>query len=112
MHETTIILPEEEKLLHWQFYHSLIVMVGISLIKISIACFLLRLVTITNKVYRIFLYCMIGKFCPFSIRQAFCSPVATAIVAFAIRRRFPSLSCDMALAPDRPDLDNLITSCG
>lgn len=59
MHEIAITIPMLEKLLHWQFYHSLIVVFGISLIKISIACFLLRLVT--GKAYKIFIYCMIGK---------------------------------------------------
>jgi hypothetical protein len=60
MHSMAIPLSELGKLLHWQFYHSLIVMFGISLIKVSIACFLLRLVA--GKAYKIFLYCMIGKF--------------------------------------------------
>jgi len=48
------------KMLHWQFFHSLIVTVGISLVKLSVAFFLLRLVP--GKNYKMFLYGMISKF--------------------------------------------------
>jgi hypothetical protein len=59
MHENTILMADTIAELHWNFFESLIVMVGISLVKISIAFFLLRLVT---KGYRIFIICMIGEF--------------------------------------------------
>lgn len=39
--------------MHWRYFHSLIIMVGISLVKISIACFLRRFVP--NKNYQRFL---------------------------------------------------------
>lgn len=39
--------------MHWRFFHSLIIMVGISLVKISIACFLRRFVV--GKNYKRFL---------------------------------------------------------
>jgi len=56
MHTFSITPDEFVKMLHWQFFHSLIVTLGISLVKISVACFLLRLVP--GKAYRWFLYGM------------------------------------------------------
>ncbi|RDW58690.1 hypothetical protein BP6252_13166 [Coleophoma cylindrospora] len=48
------ILPQNMvKLLHWQFFHSILVTIGISLVKISLASFLSRLVT--NKIIKRFL---------------------------------------------------------
>jgi hypothetical protein len=61
-YEVTITVPELETILHWQFFHSIIVMVGISLIKISIACFLMRLGT--GKWHKRFLVGMISKSSP------------------------------------------------
>ncbi|KAI1609133.1 phosphatidylserine decarboxylase [Exophiala viscosa] len=52
-HPALVSLPDWENFLHWRFFHSLIVMVGISLVKISIACFLRRMVP--NKNYQRFL---------------------------------------------------------
>lgn len=60
MHALSIRPDELVRMLHWQFFHSLIVTVGISLIKLSVAFFLLRLVP--GKTYKIFLYCIIGMF--------------------------------------------------
>ncbi|KIX07707.1 uncharacterized protein Z518_02361 [Rhinocladiella mackenziei CBS 650.93] len=49
-----LVSPEDWSLFnHWRYFHSLIIMVGISLVKISIACFLRRFVP--NKNYRRFL---------------------------------------------------------
>lgn len=58
MHTASIPAPELVKMLHWQFFHEVIVTVGISLIKLSMARFLLRLVP--GKSYKYFLYGMIG----------------------------------------------------
>jgi hypothetical protein len=58
MHTASITADELVKMLHWQFFHSLSVTLGISLIKISVAFFLLRLVP--GKAYKWFLYGMIG----------------------------------------------------
>ena len=56
---TKYIRPDEfKRMLHWQFFHSLIVTVGISLVKLSVAFFLLRLVP--GKNYKWFLYGVIG----------------------------------------------------
>jgi len=88
MHSVAIPVSELGKLLHWQFYHSLIVMFGISLIKISIACFLLRLVT--GKVYKIFLYGMTVFLTLFTLACA-----GTLIFACIPVRA----SWDLALAP-------------
>jgi hypothetical protein len=60
MHEAAIVMSERIKQLHWQFFHNLLVMIGISLVKISIAFFLLRLVI--SRPYKIFLISMIGEF--------------------------------------------------
>jgi hypothetical protein len=51
--------PHMENLMHWQYYHSWIVVVGVSLVKVSIAFFLLRLVS--GRKYRWFLKGVIGK---------------------------------------------------
>jgi hypothetical protein len=59
MHTADITADELVKMLHWQFFHSLTVTLGISLIKLSVAFFLLRLVP--GKVYKWFLYGMISK---------------------------------------------------
>jgi hypothetical protein len=59
MHTASITPDEVVKMLHWQFFHSLTVTLGISLIKISVAFFLLRLVP--GKAYKWFLYGMISK---------------------------------------------------
>jgi hypothetical protein len=68
MHTKDITFPELVKMLHWQFFHSLTVTLGISLIKLSVAFFLLRLVS--GKAYKWFLYGMIGKL-PHTPREAF-----------------------------------------
>lgn len=60
MHTKSIRPAEMVRMYHWNFYHSLIVTVGISLVKISVGFFLLRLAT--GKPHRIFLYCVLGKF--------------------------------------------------
>lgn len=60
MHTTSIPFPELIKEIHWNFFHSIIVTLGISLVKVSIAFFLLRLVT--GKAYKVFLICMLGEF--------------------------------------------------
>lgn len=58
---TRFIKPDAfGRILHWQYFHSLIVTVGISLVKLSVGFFLLRL--IPGKKQRIFLYCVIGEF--------------------------------------------------
>jgi hypothetical protein len=44
---------------HWVFWHNIFVTGGISLVKISVACFLVRLVL--QKGHKIFLYCLMGK---------------------------------------------------
>ncbi|KIW43898.1 uncharacterized protein PV06_04949 [Exophiala oligosperma] len=41
-HPALVDAKDWENFMHWRFFHSLIVMVGISLVKISIACFLRR----------------------------------------------------------------------
>ena len=48
------------KILHWQFFHSLWIMMGISFVKMSVGFFLLRLVA--GRWYKRFLTGMIGKF--------------------------------------------------
>jgi hypothetical protein len=58
MHTKDITFPELGKMLHWQFFH-ITVTLGISLIKLSVAFFLLRLVP--GKAYKWFLYGMISK---------------------------------------------------
>jgi hypothetical protein len=58
MHTASITAGEFVKMLHWQFFHSLTVTLGISLIKISVAFFLLRLVP--GKAYKWFLHGMIS----------------------------------------------------
>jgi len=60
MHAASIAPDQFMKLLHWQFFHSLMVTLGISLIKISVACFLLRLVP--GKGYKWFLYGIMSMF--------------------------------------------------
>lgn len=77
-HTKSISNDEMVKLLHWQYFHSLLVTIGISLIKISVAFFLLRLVP--NKAYKIFLWCMIAFLICFTIASeatiAFsCTPI-------------------------------------
>jgi hypothetical protein len=59
MHTASITAEEFVKMLHWQFFHSLTVTLGISLVKISVAFFLLRLVP--GKAYKWFLYGMISE---------------------------------------------------
>ncbi len=68
MHTKDITFPELGKMLHWQFFHSLTVTLGISLIKLSVAFFLLRLVP--AKAYKFFLSGMISKL-PHTPREAF-----------------------------------------
>ncbi|KUJ14205.1 uncharacterized protein LY89DRAFT_131990 [Mollisia scopiformis] len=68
MHMSAIKPAELVKMLHWQYFHSLIVTVGISLIKLSVATFLLRLVP--GKGYKIFLYCMIAFLVAFTLSSA------------------------------------------
>ncbi|KAE9370760.1 hypothetical protein N431DRAFT_40454 [Stipitochalara longipes BDJ] len=65
MHTASITAEEFVKLLHWQFFHSLTVTLGISLIKISVAFFLLRLVP--SKAYKWFLYGMITFLIAFTL---------------------------------------------
>ncbi|EXJ83606.1 hypothetical protein A1O1_07229 [Capronia coronata CBS 617.96] len=53
-HHPALVDPADWSLfLHWRYFHSLIIMFGISLVKISVACFLRRLVP--NKNYHRFL---------------------------------------------------------
>jgi FtsH-binding integral membrane protein len=59
MHNRDISKEQMVVIQHWTFYHNIFVTLGISLVKISVACFLVRLVP--QKAYKIFLYCMIGK---------------------------------------------------
>lgn len=59
MHYKTISVSAYTKLLHWQFFHSIIVTVGISLIKISVAFFLYRLTPSVGM--KRFLIGMVGK---------------------------------------------------
>jgi hypothetical protein len=66
MHIESISASEMIKMLHWQFFHSILVTVGISLIKLSMARFLLRLVP--GKGYKYFLYGMIGMFSQFYLQ--------------------------------------------
>ncbi|RMZ75160.1 hypothetical protein DV737_g5426, partial [Chaetothyriales sp. CBS 132003] len=47
-HPSLISTPDWENFLHWRFFHSLVIMVGISLVKISIAFFLRRFVPSKN----------------------------------------------------------------
>ncbi|KAL3422256.1 integral membrane protein [Phlyctema vagabunda] len=50
-HQADISLPHMIKILHWIFFHSIFVTVGISLVKISLAFFLLRFVPGKNQRY-------------------------------------------------------------
>jgi hypothetical protein len=59
-HIQYISLPNVETIYHWIYFHSLIIMVGVRLVKISIALFLLRLVP--GKWYKRFLIGIIGTF--------------------------------------------------
>ena len=59
MHMKSIRPDESIRLSHWTYFHSIIVTVGISLVKLSVAFFLLRLAP--GKAHKIFLYCVIGK---------------------------------------------------
>ncbi|OQV06086.1 hypothetical protein CLAIMM_10717 [Cladophialophora immunda] len=52
-HPSLVSLPDATLFSHWRFFHSIIIMVGISLVKISIAFFLRRFVP--NKNYQRFL---------------------------------------------------------
>ena len=56
--QSTISIPDFETLLHWQFYHSIVIMAGVSLVKISVGCFLLRFVN--SKAYKKFVIGMIS----------------------------------------------------
>jgi hypothetical protein len=58
MHRLSIDPDDYITIQHWSFYHSLFVTVAISLVKMSVACFLLRLVT--KKIYKNFLTGMLG----------------------------------------------------
>lgn len=58
MHTASISAAQMVKYSHWNFFHSVIVTVGILLVKISIAFFLLRLVT--KKGYKWFLIGMLS----------------------------------------------------
>ncbi|EPE25197.1 hypothetical protein GLAREA_11778 [Glarea lozoyensis ATCC 20868] len=78
MNSDAIPFAETIKQLHWNFFHSIIVTVGISFIKLSIAFFLLRLVP--SKKYKMFLYCTIAFLAAFLLTSAFtiifaCLPV-------------------------------------
>ena len=48
-----------EEINHWQFYHYIVVVLGISLIKLSIAFLLLRFVRVVA--YKRFIWVMIGE---------------------------------------------------
>lgn len=52
-HPALVDAEDFSAFMHWRYFHSLIIMVGISLVKISIACFLRRFVP--NKNYQRFL---------------------------------------------------------
>lgn len=57
-HESTLSVPEFEMFSKWQYFHDLWVMFGVSLVKISIALFLMRLAPRRN--WKRFLWGMIG----------------------------------------------------
>jgi hypothetical protein len=78
MHMAAITPENMIKMLHWQYFHSLTVTLGISLIKISVATFLLRLVP--GKGYKMFLYCMIGMFLH---NRPFCKTQADILDSFS-----------------------------
>ncbi|KAK0111525.1 hypothetical protein ONS95_001879 [Cadophora gregata] len=68
MHTKSIRPDEYIRLMHWTYFHSLIVTVGISLVKLSVAFFLLRLAA--GKGHRIFLYCVIAFLAAFTLSSA------------------------------------------
>ncbi|CAL3967960.1 unnamed protein product [Diplocarpon coronariae] len=68
MHTASLRPREIVMILHWQYFHSVIVTVGISLVKLSVAFFLLRLVP--AKSYRIFLYCVVAFLVAFTFSSA------------------------------------------
>jgi len=68
MHMKSIRPDESIRLSHWTYFHSIIVTVGISLVKLSVAFFLLRLAP--GKAHKIFLYCVIAFLCAFTLSSA------------------------------------------
>ena len=59
MHTASSLPDEYTKMIHWRFFHSIIVTLAIALVKLSVAVFLLRLVP--GRKYKFFLYGMIGQ---------------------------------------------------
>jgi hypothetical protein len=57
-HAQNISPGELQTIFHWLYFHSLVNVTGVSLVKISVALFLLRLVP--DRGYRIFVIGMIG----------------------------------------------------
>ncbi|PVH82004.1 hypothetical protein DL98DRAFT_514370 [Cadophora sp. DSE1049] len=68
MHTKSIRPDEMIRLSHWTFFHSIIVTVGISLVKLSVAFFLLRLAP--GKGHKVFLYCVIAFLVAFTLSSA------------------------------------------
>ncbi len=58
-HLAALTLPDIQLAIHWIFWHGLLVVIAVSLVKISIAFFLLRLASRTQ--YKRFLYGVIGE---------------------------------------------------
>ena len=50
---------DRENIAHWQFYHSIVVTLGITLVKFSVGFYLLRLVT--KKLYKWALIVILSK---------------------------------------------------
>ncbi|CAG8957344.1 hypothetical protein HYFRA_00010770 [Hymenoscyphus fraxineus] len=65
MHIDAVSIEDQQEQLHWQFYHTLFVTTGITLVKVSISFLLLRIVPDRN--YRIFLWGTIVFLCLFII---------------------------------------------
>ncbi|KAH7317763.1 phosphatidylserine decarboxylase [Rhexocercosporidium sp. MPI-PUGE-AT-0058] len=68
MHTASIRPDELIRMFHWNFFHSIIVTVGISLVKLSVGFFLLRLAT--GKAHKIFLYCILVFLVAFTLTSA------------------------------------------
>ncbi|KAH9207631.1 hypothetical protein DL95DRAFT_395890 [Leptodontidium sp. 2 PMI_412] len=68
MHAASIRPDEFVRYFHWTYFHSIIVTVGISLVKLSVGFFLLRLAT--GKPHRIFLWCVIAFLVAFTFSSA------------------------------------------
>ncbi|CAG8975941.1 hypothetical protein HYALB_00007072 [Hymenoscyphus albidus] len=65
MHIDAVSIEDQQEQLHWQFFHTLFVTTGITLVKVSISFLLLRIVPDRN--YRIFLWSTIVFLCLFIV---------------------------------------------